>query len=353
MSDRAAKPARIRPMAVDRPPARPPEFPPVEWLNTAVPLTLEGLLGQVVLLHFFDFTSPRCLRQLPVLRDWHRRYQQASLVTLGIHAAAFPFARDRAAVQRALGRLGIRWPVALDNQQEISTAFANRLLPAVHLIDRAGLLRSSLGGEAGDPAVETALRTLLEDGISPESGLPQRSPSEGVVTGGALMPVTPGLNVESIGNGSAQEDRASHFVLPDSRLEGAFYLDGEWRLRRRGWTLESDEGEIALPFQASAVHAVLAARPDDPIGDKGEPAWLEALLDRERVEPGHFGQDLLVRQQRTCLGVDAARSYSILQSLPAGLHELRLRCASPGTTVYAFAFEPDREPEPAPRSELC
>jgi hypothetical protein len=307
----------------------------------------------VLLIDVWDFTCINCLRTLPTLRDWDRRYEAAGLVTLGVHTPEFPFARDTEAVRRAVGRLGIRWPVALDNRQEIWTAFANRVWPTIYLIDRAGTIRFRREGEGGTFEIETAVRTLLVDSPSGDSALPQplRSSTE-AADGGFCLPATPELQIEAIER-PILEDKATSLVIPDHLAEGAFYLEGEWRAVQRGATLESERGEIALPFQGSAVHAVMA-HGGDSRGSRGEePAWLEALLDGRSVPSGAFGQDLQRHEGGTWLRVDSARTYNVLQSVEPGLHELRLRLVSPGTTLYAFSFDACSLPPSNLRSDTC
>jgi hypothetical protein len=61
----------------------------------------------------------------------------------------------------------------------------------------------------------------------------------------------------------------------------------------------------------------------------------------------------MVRDGATGVRVDEARSYHLLQSLPAGRHQLRLGFSSPGATVYSLSFEACVQPQPLPRSEPC
>jgi thiol-disulfide isomerase/thioredoxin len=350
-----AKPARIHVMALDRPLVRAPELSPIEWLNTSASPSLADLRGQVVLIDFWDFTCANCLRTLPTLRDWHRRYQESGLTMLGIHTPEFAFARDLQAVRRAVGRLGIRWPVGLDNRQELWTTFANRIRPTIHLVDSAGYVRYRREGEGGYFGTERAMRALLAEAGSQVQELPAPLTSEeDEGFSGSCLPATPELQVEGLGNGPVREGKPVRLTLPSIVSDDVFYLEGEWRAVQRGLSLESESGELVLSFQGASVHAVLAARADDPaVRIEAEPAWIEILLDGERTPSGTFGQDLMLRDGGTWLRVDEARSYNLLQSLAPGPHELRLRFASRGTTLYSFSFETCRLPGPAARREPC
>ncbi len=342
-------------MALDRPLVRAPEFPPVEWLNTPAAPSLGDLRGQVLLVDIWDFTCINCLRTLPTLRDWQARYADAGLVTLGVHTPEFPFAHAPRAVRSAIGRLGIRWPVALDSDQRIWTAYANHAWPTVYLVDRGGYIRYRREGEGGYADLEAALRSLLLERRPGNPSLPPPlSTEQEDAARRVCLPATPEMQVESVGNGPLFEKKSIHLSLPSHRAEGSFYLDGDWRLMQRGVTLDSERGQVVLPFQAASVHAVIAPSPDDEADLAGlGPMRLEVLLDGRPVPSGRFGRDLLLRQGCTWLPLDTARTYDVVQSLEPGPHELRFRLDSPGTTLYAFSFGACPEPSSSSRSAPC
>ena len=66
------------------------------WFNTpgGRPLSLESLRGKVVLVDFWTYTCINCLRTLPYLEAWDRRYRSDGLVIVGVHSPEFPFERD-------------------------------------------------------------------------------------------------------------------------------------------------------------------------------------------------------------------------------------------------------------------
>lgn len=340
-------------MALDPQTITAPEFPAVDWLNTDHPPALGGLRGRTVAIEFWDFTCINCLRTLPYLRDWHERYRPAGLQILGIHTPEFRFARSERHVRAALGRLGIGWPVALDNDQAVWTAYANRAWPSLHLVDRNGAIRARHIGEGGYPRAEADLRALLSLDAGDASRLPEPA---GVlrsadVPGAVCLPSTNELQVDSLGNGPASEKSATALSLPASRHDGRFYLDGDWRLKDDGLTLVSDQGSVVVPFHAATVHAVLAPH-TDPDFDPVEPVRIEALLD-ERPIPGEFlGQDLTLRSSVSAFTVDRPRTYHLLAGLDPAPHELRLQISRPGLTLYAFSFGACLA-APDPRSTPC
>ena len=86
---------------------RAPEFPSnLMWLNSK-PLTLASLLGKVVLIDFWTYSCVNCLRTLPSLREWHKRYASKGLVIVGVHAPEFDFEKVGANVQVVAKAMGL------------------------------------------------------------------------------------------------------------------------------------------------------------------------------------------------------------------------------------------------------
>lgn len=341
-------------MALDPRTVRAPEFPAVEWLNTDHPPTLDSLRGHTLVVDFWDFTCVNCLRTLPYLRDWHERYVEAGLRIIGVHTPEFRFARSEVHVRSALRRLGIEWPVALDNEQSIWTAYANRAWPTLHLVDRDGKIRARHVGEAGYPQAESDLRVLLATGPGAAAPLPEPAgvlrPAD--TPGAVCYPSTNELQADSLGNELTAPTSTSSLTLPDERLDGRFYLHGDWRLEDDGWTLESENGSVVLPFHAGAVHAVLSPNPD-PVASRSDIIRVEAFLDGQPVPAANLGRDLALRSTAATLLVDLPRTYDVLQDVDPGPHELRLQIARAGLTLFAFSFGACLGAVADPRSAPC
>src|SRR5689334_10910731 len=67
-----------------------PEFhgTAADWLNTdGKALSMQALLQShhVILIDFFEYTCVNCLRTLPYLQEWNKRYAKDGLVIVGIH----------------------------------------------------------------------------------------------------------------------------------------------------------------------------------------------------------------------------------------------------------------------------
>ena len=130
------------------------------WLNSD-PLTLQGLRGNVVLVDFWTYSCINCQRTLPFVTAWHEEYADDGLVVLGVHSPEFAFEKVEANVVENAARLGVDYPVALDNDFRTWRAYSQRYWPAHYLVDVDGTVRQVHYGEGAYEDTEAAIRTLL------------------------------------------------------------------------------------------------------------------------------------------------------------------------------------------------
>jgi len=138
-----------------------PDFTGIEQWHNSAPLTMQQLRGKVVLVDFWTYTCINCIRTLPHVGEWHRKYKDQGLVVVGVHTPEFPFERSAANVKKALGRFDIAYPVAQDNRYATWKAYGNQFWPAVYLIDRKGQVVYSHFGEGAYGQTEATIRALL------------------------------------------------------------------------------------------------------------------------------------------------------------------------------------------------
>jgi cytochrome c biogenesis protein CcdA/thiol-disulfide isomerase/thioredoxin len=142
------------------------KFPSLEgavtWLNSP-PLTPQALRGKVALVDFWTYACINCLRSLPYVAAWNRKYQDHGLVVLGVHSPEFAFEKDPANVAKAVKQLGITYPVAIDSHLTIWQAFNNHYWPAEYLVDAEGNIRNTHFGEGDYAASEAKIQELLAE----------------------------------------------------------------------------------------------------------------------------------------------------------------------------------------------
>ena len=144
---------RAPPNAIPAPP-----FPrDLEWVNVA-PLRMDKQRGRPVLVEFWDFCRVNSLRTLPYLMAWHERYAEDGLRVIGIHTGGFVPARDVEAVKAAVARLGIEYPVVIDERLELWDFYGNEGWPARYLWDAEGALYSMHYGEGAYAETEREIQ---------------------------------------------------------------------------------------------------------------------------------------------------------------------------------------------------
>ena len=77
---------------------------------------MKGLRGKVVLIDFWTYSCINCIRTLPYLNAWNKRYAKDGLAIVGVHTPEFPFEREAGNVEEAIKTEGIDYPVVQDNE---------------------------------------------------------------------------------------------------------------------------------------------------------------------------------------------------------------------------------------------
>jgi hypothetical protein len=101
------------------------------------------------------------LRQEPYVWAWSQAYRDDGLVVIGVHTPEFSFEHDVDLVRQAMTERGIDYPVVVDNEYAIWSAFANHYWPALYLVDADGIIRDHRFGEGRYEESERLIQRLL------------------------------------------------------------------------------------------------------------------------------------------------------------------------------------------------
>ena len=130
------------------------------WLNSE-PLEPAELRGHVVLVDFWTLTCINWLRTEPYVRAWSQAYRNDGLVVVGVHTPEFSFEHEIDRVRRATKERAIDYPVAVDNDYGIWSAFDNHYWPALYFVDADGIIRDHHFGEGRYEQSERVIQRLL------------------------------------------------------------------------------------------------------------------------------------------------------------------------------------------------
>jgi thiol-disulfide isomerase/thioredoxin len=300
-----------------------------EWLNSE-PLGPAELRGHVVLVDFWTLTCINWLRTEPYVRAWSRAYRDDGLVVIGVHTPEFSFEHEIDLVRKATTERGIDYPVAVDNDYEVWSAFDNHYWPALYFIDADGIIRDHHFGEGRYEQSERVIQRLLgveRELISVEGlGVEAEADWDYLRTPETYLGYRRSEQFASPDGAAFDELHA--YQLPDRLRLNHWALAGKWTIAPENVVLDQADGSIAYRFHARDAHLVLSAGAREPIP-------FRALLDGEAPGPSH-GLD--VDEHGNGLLRDG-RLYQLVREHNA-VHErtLEISFLEPGAKAYVFTF---------------
>jgi thiol-disulfide isomerase/thioredoxin len=277
------------------------------WLNSE-PLGPAELHGQVVLVNFWTWTCINWLRQEPYVRAWSQAYRDDGLVVVGVHTPEFSFEHDIDGVRRANEERAIDYPVAVDNDYAVWSAFANHYWPALYFVDTEGTVRDQHFGEGRYEESERVIQRLL--GIERD-----------------LVPVE-GVGVEAAADWDHLYTLETYLGYGRSGRSYDWMLDGEWTIEPENVVLDRAVGTITCRFHARDAHLVLSP------GTRG-PIPFRVLLDGEPPGPSH-GVD--VDEDGNGVLRDGRMYQLVRQHDAVRDRRLQITFLEPGAEAYAFTF---------------
>src|ERR1700761_5044761 len=304
-----------------------PEFVDTQdWFNTPgdQPLTMKGLRGKVVLIDFWTYSCINCIRTLPYLNAWNKRYAKDGLVIVGVHTPEFPFEREASNVEEAIKTDGIEYPVVQDNENGTWNAYGNLYWPAEYFVDARGHVRYAHFGEGEYGEKEQVIRELLTEAGHPPGK--ERSGAHGIAAEPTVT--TP----ESyLGSGRAQNftngliTKGTHDFTLSPPGENELSYGAEWTITEQPVTAGKG-AKLDLNFGARRVYLVLGS-------PGGKPRRVKVLLDGKPIAPADDGTDV----HNGYVTVTDERLYNLVE-LPQVEHHLLELVPEAGVQGYAFPF---------------
>jgi hypothetical protein len=205
-----------------------PDLPEgIAWVG-AEPESMPALTaGGPALVHFLDFAQLNSVRTLPYLDEWSRRYREAGLSVIGVQSPRFPFGAEAGAVAAGLAGLGVEFPVAIDADHDLWSAYGCEGWPSLFLWSLGGALSWVHFGEGEYLATEIAIQGELRE-IDALQSLPE-----------PMAPLR------------ASDAPGARVMAPTAEV----FPGGSWE---RPWTAGEDGEELALEYAAGGAFATVA-----------------------------------------------------------------------------------------------
>jgi thiol-disulfide isomerase/thioredoxin len=306
------------------------------WLGTE-PLSSADLRGKVVLVDFWTFTCINWIRTLPHTRAWAETYGQHGLVVIGVHTPEFSIERGLDRVARAVRDLGVPYAVAVDDDDAVWNAFANRYWPARYLADADGRVRHHHFGEGGYQRTENVIRRLLTDAgaadlpaaVEPVDALGIEAAADWDHVGSSETYVGA---ARSVGFASPEGDGPGEpraYTTPSRLQTNEWALAGRWTVAAEGAVSNEPGARITYRFHARDLNLILAPASED------RPARFWVRLDGEPPGCAH-GLDT---DEDGAGVVDRPRLYQLVRQ-PGAIddHLFEVELLDPGVTAYCFTF---------------
>lgn len=327
-------------------PLRLPELGHGTWLEGPA-VSTRFARGAVVLVEFWEATCIHCLRALPYLTAWHRRYAGRGLVTVGVHTPEFTVSRGGTVAAAAVAEHDLPFPVLLDDERETWQRFANHYWPARYLADARGYLRYEHVGEGAYRETERWIQRLLreagDEGEWPEPVAPVR-PDD--APGTVCHRATPELHLGyHRGRLVAVEGYRPEAVVahsgetPEGLVPGVFAARGRFRHRAEYLEVAEAGASLELICEATGIYCLLDAGPS--------PGEVEVELDGRPVPPELVGADLSPGPGGARGRWSGVRPLALVEARRFAPYHLQLTFPRPGIRAYAFSFTGCEPPAPS------
>jgi cytochrome c biogenesis protein CcdA/thiol-disulfide isomerase/thioredoxin len=285
-----------------------------QWFNTPAgkPLTIASLKGKVVLVDFWAYSCINCQRELPHVEAWAKDYAADGLEVIGVHTPEYAFEHVPSNVAAGARRLGLTFPVALDNSYDTWNAYDNQSWPATYLIDASGQIRHVSIGEGDYTQEEQLIRQLLtaaNPGITlpKATSVPDTTPTDPEQSAETYL----GDDRQQYYAGGTAYTAGQHEFTPAANLAtGSYDLSGGWTVGEQAITAGRGAG-ITLAYHASYVYL-----------DVGGTGTLTVTAD---------GKTEVIRVS----GAPDIYTVATQQSARSGTVTIKL---SPGLAAYSFTF---------------
>jgi cytochrome c biogenesis protein CcmG/thiol:disulfide interchange protein DsbE len=119
---------------------------------------LRDLRGQVVLINLWATWCPPCIAEMPDLAAVYNAHKSEGLVILGVDDH-----ESKETVTDFISHNPLPYPILLDMDSRVASAYRISFLPASFLIDRRGVLRATMPGQNNRTKLEAAIKPLLTE----------------------------------------------------------------------------------------------------------------------------------------------------------------------------------------------
>ncbi|NNG97990.1 redoxin domain-containing protein [Gordonia araii NBRC 100433] len=232
-----------------------PEFAGIDqWLG-GPPMRMADQRGKVVLIDFWAYSCINCQRSLPHVEAWWKKYEPFGLRVVGVHTPEYAFERDTGNVVAGAKKMGLTFPLAIDNGYGTWKAYQNVAWPAGYLVDATGVIRHVSLGEGKYDRKEAYIRALLAAAtpgveLPPPSDLPDNTPADKQRTPEVFL----GASKQQMYDGTGEYTAGVRtFADTGPPALHRYRLSGTWTLTDDG-IVAGPDAKLTLTYRAREVY---------------------------------------------------------------------------------------------------
>ena len=311
---------------------------PSGFINTPAGFKIADLIGKkVILVDFWTYSCINCQRTTPYLNAWYDKYKDKGLEIVGVHTPEFDFEKKYDNVVSAVEKLGIKYPVVMDNDYGTWTAYGNSYWPRKYLIDIDGFIVYDHIGEGAYEETEKKIQEALEERM-------YRLNEQGRVSSELVSPsgteATDSKKVYSpeiyfgafrnqlFGNGIKNQTGEQDLSAPEEDIiSNILYLSGKWNFAREYAENKETGAKIIFRYTGNKLYFVASADEEVLIKIKrdGQPVSDVAGEDVKKDGTGEAA-------------IKDERLYKIIDDSNYGEHTLEIIIENPGLKAFTFTF---------------
>lgn len=228
-------------------------------------------LKNTILIQFWAYGCANCLRTIPHMKKIYEKYAKKGIDIIGIHTPEFEFEKNIENLKTQIKRLGIEYPVLIDNEMEIWNAIGNKYWPTSYIIENGEVIFEQIG-EGEYEKLELMIQKLLGTSIKTEKNEPI----------GYMFDQSPNTYAGFIRNGGlgsgliCDKNGCRMYVDPGNHLRNIIYPAGEWVQEKEYLELVGKEGKISYKFYAREVNITM--------GSNSKETLVEIYLDGKKYK---------------------------------------------------------------------
>jgi cytochrome c biogenesis protein CcmG, thiol:disulfide interchange protein DsbE len=113
--------------------------------------------GKALVIRFWADWCKYCEGEMKAIEAVYQRHKGSDLEVLAINTG-----QDKATVAAFIARIGVTYPALLDEQSKIAKNWGVAGLPTTYFVDRQGVVRGKIVGEADEATFERQVLELMK-----------------------------------------------------------------------------------------------------------------------------------------------------------------------------------------------